>query len=303
MRRKGIIFDIKKFAVHDGPGIRSTVFFKGCPLRCLWCHNPEGISSAPEIMVFAGRCLKDCRDCLAACPKNALNKKGRRIILDRVICDGCGACSRACPAEALKLAGRLVTADQALEQLAKDSAFFRDSGGGITCSGGEPLLQPQFLRQLLVACRRQNLHAAVDTCGHAPFAAYEKILPLTGLFLYDLKLMDDSRHKRLTGVSNRLLLSNLQKLSRSAGNLAIRVPLVPGCNDSAADMAEMADFCASLPNRHPVHLLPYHRGGSGKSQRLGRGDPMAATLPPTPDAIRKTREIFLKRKLAVTIGG
>ncbi len=208
-------------------------------------------------------------------------RKAAPSVLDRGRCDGCGACSLACPAEALRLVGRRVTVDQVMEQLAKDEAFFRDSNGGITCSGGEPLLQPQFLHELLGSCRRQSLHVAVDTCGHAPYARYEKILPLTALFLYDLKLMDDSRHR----LPDRRFqpprcLSNLQKLSRAAANLAIRVPLVPGCNDSAADMAELADFCAALPNRHPVHLLPYHRGGSGKWQRLGRRDPLAATRPP-----------------------
>lgn len=300
---KGTIFDIKKFAVHDGPGIRSTIFFKGCPLRCPWCHNPEGISPAPEIMVFPNRCLPGCRDCLSACPNGALFKKGRAIRLDRARCDGCGACSLACPAEALRLVGYRVTVPQAMGQLAKDAAFFRDSHGGVTCSGGEPLLQPRFLHELLGSCRRQGLDVAVDTCGHAPFSRYEEILPLTALFLYDLKLMDDSRHRLLTGVSNRLALSNLQKLSRSAASIAIRVPLVPGCNDSAADMAELADFCSSLPQRHPVHLLPYHRGGSGKWRRLGRRDPLAPTKPPEAAAVQKAGEIFLKRKLDVKIGG
>lgn len=303
MELKGTIFDIKKFAVHDGPGIRSTIFFKGCPLRCLWCHNPEGISPDLEIMVFSRRCLKECRDCLGACPQRALSKKGRDILLDRERCDGCGLCVQACPADALQLVGRRVTVMDAMSQLAKDTVFYRGSGGGVTCSGGEPLLQPRFLHALLGACRGQNLHTVVDTCGHASFAGYEKILPLTDLFLYDVKIMDEGKHKRLTGVSNRLILSNLQKLSRLTDRLAIRVPLIPGCNDSAADMAELADFCSTLPARHPVHLLPFHRGGSGKNKRLGRSDPLAVARPPTPAAVQKAREIFLKRKLTVKIGG
>jgi len=300
---KGTIFDIKKFAVHDGPGIRSTIFFKGCPLRCRWCHNPEGISPRPELMVFPDRCIKTCHDCLAACPENALAKRGGVVVIDRERCLGCGRCAAACPSEALQLAGRRVTVDAAVSQLSKDTAFYRDSGGGVTISGGEPLLQPRFLRALLAACREKKLHTAVDTCGHAPYADFEAILPLTDLFLFDLKVLDEDRHRLLTGVSNRRLIRNLRKLSSRARQLAIRVPLIPGCNDSAADMAALADFCVSLPRRHPVHLLPYHRGGSGKSKRLGRVDPLAATLPPTPAAVQQAREIFLKRQLIVTIGG
>jgi len=300
---KGTIFAIKKFAVHDGPGIRSSVFFKGCPLRCQWCHNPEGISSALEIMIFSSRCLKGCRDCVGICPRNALHKGKRGIVLSRGLCNGCGDCVAACPSEALQMAGRTVTVGEVMDELGKDKPFYNDSGGGVTFSGGEPMLQPHFLRALLAACREQNLHTAVDTCGHAPFAFYEKILPLTDLFLYDLKIMDDGKHLRLTGVSNRLLLRNLKKISPLARHLAIRVPLIPGCNDSAADMAQLADFCASLPGRHPVHLLPYHRGGSGKIKRLGRKDPLADARPPAPAAVQKAREIFLKRKLTVKIGG
>lgn len=303
MQPKGTIFSIKKFAIHDGPGIRSTIFFKGCPLRCTWCHNPEGISPDEEIMVFPERCLADCRDCLGACPKNALRKIGTTFLVERAKCDGCGLCALACPAEALQMAGQRVTVMDAVEQLSMDTAFYRSSGGGITCSGGEPLLQPRFLQALLRACRKQNLHTTVDTCGHAPFADFAKILPLTDLFLYDLKIMDEEKHRRLTRVSNRLLIRNLQKLSLLARQLAIRIPLIPGCNDAAADMAELADFCASLPRRHHVHLLPYHRGGSGKNKRLGQFDSLAEIRAPAPAAIKKTREIFLKRKLTVKIGG
>ncbi len=218
-------------------------------------------------------------------------------MVERSKCDGCGLCATVCPAEALQLAGSRVTVMDAMSKLSKDIAFFRNSGGGITCSGGEPLLQPRFLQALLTACREQNLHTAVDTCGHAPFGDFEKILPLTDLFLYDLKIMDENKHKRLTGVSNRLLIKNLQKLSRLAPHLTIRIPLIPGANDAADDMAAMADFCASLPRRHPVHLLPYHRGGRGKNRRLGQPDSLAATLVPVPAAIAKSQGNFFKAKI------
>ena len=303
MAIRGVIFDIKKFAVHDGPGIRTTVFFKGCPLRCPWCHNPEGISPCPEIMVFSDRCLKGCRLCLDACPRGALSRRKGCVVLDRGRCDGCGNCARACPAEALQETGRTVSAGEVMDELAKDAPFYQESGGGVTFSGGEPLRQPEFLLELLRRCRAGNFHAAVDTSGHAPFAVLERIMPLADLFLYDLKLLDDARHQRLTGVSNRLLLDNLRRLSRSGSPLAIRVPLVPGCNDAAADLGQMADFCAALPNRHPVHLLPYHRGYSGKAKRLGLVDRMAGTVPPAAAAVERAREIFEKRKLSVKIGG
>jgi pyruvate formate lyase activating enzyme len=303
MGMKGTIFDIKKFAVHDGPGIRSTVFFKGCPLRCLWCHNPEGISPAPEIMVFSDRCLKGCGDCLPACPQQALSKRRGTIVLDRSRCDGCGACAAACPSEALQVTGRSVGVDEVIGEVARDVPFYRESGGGATFSGGEPLLQPDFLLELLAACRGEKIHTAVDTSGHARFDVFERLLPLVDLFLFDLKTVDDARHRLLTGSGNRLLLENLERLSRAGAPLAVRVPLVPGVNDAERDLEQAADFCAALPRRHPIHILPYHRGYRGKLERLGLPAPLAATLPPDAAQLSRAGEIFRKRDLAVTCGG
>jgi len=303
MAMKGMIFDIKKFAVHDGPGIRSTVFFKGCPLRCLWCHNPEGISPAREIMVFSGRCLKGCRDCLAVCPQGALDKRRGAIVLDRSRCDGCGACADACPSEALQATGREMSVGAVLDELARDAPFYRESGGGATFSGGEPLQQPKFLRELLGACRGEKISTVVDTSGQAPYSDFASILPLADLFLFDLKIVDDARHLSLTGASNRLPLANLQTLSQDGAPLVIRLPLVPGCNDAIPDLEQAADFCASLPQRHPVHLLPYHRGYTGKLKRLGRDTALNAFLPPTPAGVERAAEIFRSRDLNVTIGG
>lgn len=303
MATKGILFDIKKFAVHDGPGIRSTVFFKGCPLRCAWCHNPEGISPAPEIMVFSNRCLKGCRDCLPLCPPGALKKAKGTIVLDRTLCDGCGACAAACPGEALRLAGRRLTAAKVMAEIERDLPFYRQSGGGATFSGGEPLAQPDFLRELLLACRDRKIATAVDTSGHAPFSVFKKLLPLVDLFLYDLKLIDDDRHRRFTGVSNRLLLQNLQKLSRAGAELAVRVPLIPGVNDSPRELDSLAAFCAALPRRHPLHLLPLHRGQAAKLRRLGLQATLGETAPPGRAEVDRANAVFRRRGLDVTIGG
>ncbi|MBN2345635.1 MAG: glycyl-radical enzyme activating protein [Candidatus Aminicenantes bacterium] len=303
MATKGIVFDVKRFAVHDGPGIRTTVFFKGCPLRCAWCHNPEGISPRPEIMVFPDRCLKGCRDCLALCPKQALRKGRGTIVLDRARCDGCGACAEACPSEALRLVGRSCSSEGLMEEISRDAPFFSESGGGVTFSGGEPLQQPIFLKDLLTLCRLEGLHVAVDTSGHAPYSDLEAILPLVDLFLFDLKAVDDSLHRQLTGVTNRLILDNLGRLSGAGAPLVLRVPLVPGGNDPAGELERMADFCASLPRRHPLHLLPYHRGYAAKLKRLGRGPAPTEIAPPAEQALREAREVFARRDLSVTIGG
>ena len=303
MQSKGIIFDLKKFAIHDGPGIRSTVFFKGCPLRCHWCHNPEGISPAMEVMVSTQRCLADCRECLELCPEKALTKCNKGIALNRDLCNACGLCAIACPGEALRMAGREVSVDQVMAELAKDAIFYQESGGGVTFSGGEPLAQIDFLRELLLACKKSGWHTAVDTCGHAPFASFEKIMALADLFLYDLKIIDPLEHNRFAGETNGLILENLFKLSLADRSLAIRVPLIPGSNDSGTDLKQLADFCASLPRVHPVHLLPYHRGGSGKRKRLDKSDPMPGIRPPTAAKLHKIEEIFRRQKLAVTFGG
>jgi len=300
---KGMIFDVKRFAVHDGPGMRTPVFFKGCPLRCSWCHNPEGISPSPEIMVFADRCLKGCRDCLPLCPQGALKKARGAILLDRSLCDGCGACAEACPAEALRLAGRQAGAAEVMAEIVRDLPFYRRSGGGATFSGGEPLAQPGFLLELLDACREEGISAAIDTSGHAPFALFERILPLVDLFLYDVKLIDAEGHQRWTDAGNSLILGNLDRLSRSGAGIAIRVPLVPGVNDSPRELEALADFSSSLPRRHPVHLLPFHRGHAAKRRRLGLEAALAGTAPPNGEALQRAAVPFRRRGLDVLIGG
>jgi pyruvate formate lyase activating enzyme len=302
MATRGIIFDVKKFAVHDGPGIRSTLFLKGCPLRCAWCHNPEGISPRPQVMLTARRCIPACRDCIAACPQRALSRK-KVIAIDRRLCDGCGRCAAVCPSEALQMAGRTLRVGEIMAELEKDAVFYRESAGGITFSGGEPMAQADFLLELLRAAKKRGWHTAVDTSGHVPYEAFEKILALVDLFLFDLKTMDPVAHGRFCGADNHLILDNLSRLSKTARSLAVRVPLVPGFNASDAALGQMADHVASLPRRHDLHILPYHRGGGDKGKRLGLpGRDMGIQLP-TAGRLEKAMAIFARRKITVFCGG
>ncbi|MBN2206455.1 MAG: glycyl-radical enzyme activating protein [Candidatus Aminicenantes bacterium] len=267
----GVVFDVQRYALHDGPGIRTTVFLKGCPLRCLWCHNPEGQLGDPELVVRPERCLAECRACLSACPEKAIRKKAGRVRVDAGACRSCGACAEVCPTGALELAGRRISAADAVAEAARDAVFFEESGGGVTFSGGEPLAQPEFLEEMLKACRDRGLATAVDTCGYVPYEILERIEPLTDLFLYDLKVMDAAKHLKLTGADNALILDNIKRLVRSGARVVVRIPVVPGVNDDEDNIVRTAAFLKSLDSPPPVRLLLYHRLGCVKSRRLLRG--------------------------------
>jgi pyruvate formate lyase activating enzyme len=278
------VFDIRRFSIHDGPGIRTTVFLKGCPLRCWWCHNPEGLSAAPEVVWRAERCTR-CGTCVATCPEAALSWNGDTPQLDQSRCTLCGECAALCYAEARELLGRAMTADQVLAELERDRAFYDESGGGVTFSGGEPLTQPEFLLELLHGCRERELHTALDTCGHAAWETVDRIRPHVGLFLYDLKLLDDDRHRRYTGVSNALGLGNLRALAAAGHDIALRVPLIPGVNDDDASIARLGAFVTGLGRPLPVVVLPYHGLGVGKYARLGREYAMEDTAELTAERV------------------
>jgi pyruvate formate lyase activating enzyme len=287
---QGIIFDVKRYAVHDGPGIRTTVFFKGCPLECAWCHNPEGISQDYELIFKEKRCIELCRECEAACPQNAISRDRSGISIDRNSCQVCGTCAAACPSDALEKIGKAVSAKELMNQILKDEVFFSESGGGVTFSGGEPLLQSEFLAGVLEECRIKKIHTCLDTCGYAPLEALERIASLTDLFLFDLKMMDDKKHIVSTGASNRIILDNLRYLDACDVPLIIRMPLIPGLNDSRDDIELAGGFIRSLHHVKQIDLLPYHDIAAQKYCRLQRKDKMAGKKPSGPDRLLSIRE-------------
>lgn len=278
----GTIFDIKRFAVNDGPGIRTTVFLKGCPLNCAWCHNPESQAPGVDILYRAASCLR-CGACVAACPAGALRlDREAGVVRDRAACTLCGRCVEACPAEALTSVGRRADAGELAAEVARDRVFFDESGGGVTISGGEPLSQPDFLMDLLARCGGFGLHRAVDTSGYAPRATLLAVAELTDLFLFDLKLVDDGAHRRHTGVGNADILDNLAALSAAGSAIEIRIPVIPTVTDGGR-IDEAGALLAGLPRRHRVRLLPYHRAALHKYDRFGMTRRLADIPEPSPE--------------------
>jgi pyruvate formate lyase activating enzyme len=259
-----LVCDLQRFSVHDGPGIRTTVFFKGCPLRCRWCQNPETLKFENELIWSPERCIA-CGDCARACPLHIIrHDHGPHIDWPR--CDACFICTEACPARALEPAGREYTAPELVREVLRDREFYEPEGG-VTLSGGEPMARPEFLRELLPLLKSENLHVTLETCGHFNWAGVETILSMIDLVLYDLKAADPELHRRLTGQDNRLILDNLRRLSEAKIPHQIRMPLIPGINDSEAELKQVAQFLLDLGETEIV-LLPYHRLGESKLQKL-----------------------------------
>ena len=265
---EGVIFDIKKYAIHDGPGIRTTVFFKGCPLACRWCHNPEGITVASQRIYRQERCVS-CGECIQVCPQKVITRTADGIIRDPAGCNLCQTCAEHCPSEAVEFVGQKVTVAEVMQQIEKDTVFYDQSGGGVTLSGGEPLMQPDFLMELLEACSDLDLHRTVDTTGYADAALLLQVARRTDLFLYDLKIMDATKHRDFTGVPNQLILDNLKILSENKARIQVRIPIIPGINSDADNIHRTADFVAPLPGVEHVSILPFHNSARGKYRRLG----------------------------------
>jgi len=298
----GVVTNIMRYSVEDGPGLRTTVFFKGCPLSCRWCHNPESQSPEPEIIYREYRCI-GCGECFRACLHGAIkfSKGGITRLPER--CKTCGACVDVCCSEALEASGRGMTAAEVMDEILRDRAFYEESGGGVTFSGGEPFSQAEFLEALLSASKAEEIHTAVDTCGAVPGEVIEKLSPLIDLFLYDLKLMDEGLHQREAGVSNRLILENLRKLAESGNEIMIRIPVIPGINDSDENIIRTGEFINSLPGVRRVQLLPYHEAGVEKYRLLNREFRMPPTRPPERDHMEEIAETLSRYGLEVTIRG
>ena len=264
----GWVFDIRRYSVHDGPGIRTTVFLKGCALRCAWCHNPESQSAEPQLLYRADRCIL-CGECVEACSVGAVALHDDRVTTDPARCEVCGACADACPTDARAVVGRRMSADEVLEAVEHDRLFYDESGGGATFSGGEPLHQPAFIRSLLVGCRERGIRSALDTAGHALPAIFAEIAHLADVVLFDLKHMDAVRHRDGTGVANDLILTNLRHLAAAGGEVVVRIPLVPGFNDTASNLQRTAAFLTGLERVPLVQLLPFHTAAQEKHRRFG----------------------------------
>lgn len=291
-----------RYSVSDGPGIRTTVFLKGCPLSCWWCHNPEGIRSEQEILYRADRCVV-CGDCVDACVQHALQLTDGTVLRDGERCIVCGECTESCFSGARELVGREISVDDLVAVVLKDRVFYDESGGGVTFSGGEPLMQHTFLGAALTACKEQGIHTAVETCGLTAAAHLQSIRPATDLFLYDIKLVDDARHREYTGVSNAVILSNLRLLVEGGAKVIVRVPVVPGINDDVLTMHQIGDVVHGLRGVQEVHVLPFHPGAAGKYQSLGLPYRLEDIRPPSSTRLQEIARCFADRGLTVHIGG
>jgi pyruvate formate lyase activating enzyme len=299
---KGLVFNIQRFSVNDGPGIRTTVFFKGCPLHCRWCHNPESIAQVQELVLRSDRCVR-CGDCFSHCRNGAIQRANGGYTTIRDACVECGECIEVCSAEAREIAGKEMDVAEVMKEIEKDVIFYEQSGGGASFSGGEPLLQHEFLFSLLEACNGKGIHTVVDTTGFTSPEILQKLSRFVDLFLYDLKTMDDSKHVEYIGVTNSLILGNLKRLAEWGKEVVVRMPIIPGVNDDTAGLRQAGEFIQSLGNVREIHLLPYHTTGLEKYKRLGMENDMPPTIPPSADDLSLIVKQLRSFVSSVSIGG
>ncbi|MFA7620800.1 MAG: glycyl-radical enzyme activating protein [Aminobacteriaceae bacterium] len=303
----GCIFDVKRYSIHDGPGIRTTFFFKGCPLSCWWCHNPEGISPLPAPSYHPNRCI-GCGRCVRECPMGARSLVAEGVVLDSSKCVECRKCEQVCPTRAIEFVGTEMTVEDVLRLSKRDIPFYDESGGGVTFSGGEPLLQPEFLVSCLKALHAEEIHTAVDTSGYCREEDLLLAAETADIFLFDLKMIDQELHKHYTGVNNHRILANLRSLDdrlheRGRGKINVRIPLIPGVNDSDAEIMAMIDCVLELKSVTGVNILPYHSIGSGKYKNLSMEYRMEGTKPPSEEEVGRVLSMFEMRGIIAVKGG
>jgi pyruvate formate lyase activating enzyme len=298
-----LIFDIKRYAINDGPGIRITIFFKGCLLNCKWCHNPESIPRQQQKMYSSDKCIGSL-ECIEHCPNDALTLTPNGIVTNADLCEMCGKCAEVCPTKAMEMTGELMSVEQIMQQIKRETLLMDTSNGGVTFSGGEPLLHHQFLVELLEACGKENIHRCIDTTGYASKEVLLDVADRSEHFLYDLKMMDSAKHKKWTGVPNEKILENLQLLASIGMCLNIRIPLIKGVNDDDENIYESAKFIDALEGEKPiVNILPYHNIAEKKYTKLGKHYDEGIMGVPDIERQNKILEIFKSYGVNAIIGG